>query len=241
MWQARHDPWLDLTSPRLHPLPLCVAAKLPSNDPERLSISGAEERRHFAAVRDALGLDPTWEEEEGSVECVSRKKTMMSRLNSAGFRVPASKKVPMPTLLAGCHGLPPAGLRAAKLGLQRALETSLSTPSAEDADSPAALLPAAAGAAAGVVGRSSGAGVDFMVKSRAYCVASPSSGGSAPMMIGLGGGGGGGGVGGGGGDGSRHGWLSSATALTSSAVGLFGGSVGEGSCAAAEAQLKAYI
>jgi len=229
-FKARQDIWLDLTSPRLHPFPLYPSPYLSTasarSDREPLSISGAEERRHFAAVRDALGLDPTsgeGVESEGGEAGMARRKRMSS-LNSAGFRVPGSKKVPMPALVASCNGLPPAGLRAAKLVLHRALESSLRAPLGEDADSPGVSLPAAAG----VVGRSSGAAVGFTVKSRAYRVPSPSNGGAAPMMMGFGGGG----------DGSRSGWLSSATALTSSAVGLFGGNVGEASCAAAEAQLR---
>ena len=183
------------------------------------SISGAEERRHFAAVRDSLGLDTADSQDavgnESSEAWMARRRTTSS-LNSAGFRVPASKKVPLSCLLVNCSGLPKAALQAARQGLQRSLETtsSITQLAAEDTDSSGPIVTATAS----VVERSAGAaqGGDFAVKSRAHFLASPASCGPAPMMIGLGG------------DPGRSGWTSG------------GGNGGDGHAAARTLSLSGF-
>lgn len=216
--------WLDLNSPRLLPLPRREAeGPLPysveSIRPEN-SISRAEERRHFAAVREALGLDPAAPEVagcEGSEAWMARRRTTSS-LNSAGFRIPASKKMPLSCLVANCSGLPNVAMRAAQEGLQRSLQATSTASSITqsshltttgDADSIAPLDTTAAG----VVERPMGTAHrgDFAVKSRAHFVASPANSGPAPLMIGLGS------------DAVRNGWTSGG--------GLFGNG-GEGNSAA---------
>lgn len=134
------DLWLDLTSPRLllqppkprkSDAPFFVASNRKPGPVNFRSISGAEDRRHFATVREALGLQSLKAHEiEGSEPWMAETLAGKSSLNSAGFRVPASKKVPLSALVVKCKGVPTAALKSSHRSLQKVLETAAMTPPA---------------------------------------------------------------------------------------------------------------